>query len=170
MRSLLIILLFVGVVYTQSPQEWWAKSTPEQKAFAGQCYNFGKQYGRGHSLAAIAWMESSLGRDIDHEEDSFGAFGILQATARAYRLAGSPAFIHNKSPNDGTADAFERGGRMAITIFEDNIRYFRRLGHNPGKAYFWAYPRYNAGNKWRRFERRGEVFNARVRHLKKIFK
>jgi len=47
----------------QSPPEWWNQANQEQKDFAAKCYEFGKQYGRGHTLAAIAWMESSLGKD-----------------------------------------------------------------------------------------------------------
>lgn len=163
--------MFVGVEYA-SPRAWWAEATPEQKAFAERCYEFGKQYGRGHTLAAIAWMESSLGRDTLHSEPSFGAFGISEQTARAYlsENGGHGLGWLDRFSFNARKSIFETHARLALQIFEDNIRYFRGLGYSPSRAWFWAYPRYNAGNNWRRFEQRGEVFNARVRFLKGIFK
>ena len=175
--KMLVLILSIGFLYAQTPAEWWhgkynsrgvkieAGADSSQKAFAEKCYEFGKQYGRGHTLAAIAWMESSLGKDIEHDERSIGPFGISYIHIKD--AGGKP--LNGKSAALFNGD-FEDESSLALQIFEDNIRYFRRLGYSPREAYFWGYPRYNAGKNWRRFRRRGEVFRARVNFLTTQFK
>jgi len=161
---------------TKSPKEWWADASQEQKDFAKKCYEFGKQYGRGHTLAAIAWMESSLERDTTHEENSVGAFGISEVfialsskelQSRFYRIRRLSVY---KEIVETNRDNFDGRAILALCLFEDNISRLRGLGLGARESYFWAYPRYNAGDKWRRFERRGEVFRMRVRFLVTQFK
>jgi len=157
-------------MYGQTPAQWWAAASQEQKDFARECYDFGKQYGRGHTLAAIAWMESSLGKDLEHDESSWGPFGISSVTANSYeRRGGREGDTSHEFSSAAATRGFIREANLVLQIFEDNVRYFRRLGYNPREAYFWAYPRYCAGSKWRRFKRRGEIFNARIRFLREIF-
>jgi len=167
MRYLPLILAF-GFLYAQSPAKWWDSASQEQKDFAEKCYEFGKQYGRGHTLVAIAWMESSLGNYTSHRESSSGSFGISKRnrTAYEYRFRRSCG----KNIDVVYTSEFEQDAYIALSIFEDNIRYFRRLGYSESEAWFWAYPRYNAGRNWWRFRRRGEVFNEKVKFLKEKFK
>jgi len=170
MRMLVLIVSLCGSLYAQTPAQWWQQADSSQKAFAAKCYEFGKQYGRGHTLAAIAWVESSLGRQANHKEHSTGPFGISNQTREAYRLGRHISGFGDKRNSLQNIGGFENEALLALQIFEDNIRYFRRLGYSPAEAWFWAYPRYNAGKNWRRFRRRGEVFNERVKYLKEVFK
>ncbi len=184
MRLLLLIaLLFTSLCGQQSPEEWWygkynskgklieAGADSLQKDFARWNYEYGKTFGRGHTLTCLSQSEGSLRRSVDHgDEDSYGPYGVGLSTAT------STLILHNlQCPNPGDLSKLlqfdlEYSARIALLIFEDNINYFRNKGYSERESWFWAYPRYCAGKKWWRFRKRGEVFNARVRFLKKEFK
>ena len=166
MRVLLFILLLFGEVYTQSPGEWWAKSTQEQKAFAEKVYEIGASYGdRGHTLTGIAWMETSLGRATNHNERSYGYFGLSEVALQdmEYGLEVSDSL------KAGTL-SLEREAFLALGYFRLCEKRLQLKGFSKGYAWRAAYQKYNAGSRWKRFERRGEVFNDRVRFLKRKFK
>ncbi len=189
MRSIVLILFLCASMYAQQmPQEWWngkynakgrlieAGADSSQKAMAAECYKTGKQYGRGHTLATIALGESSLGKDTNHAENSIGPFGIsgrfitmplIELQQRLFRIRDYAVYRRLAEINRGT---FEGQAVLALCLFEDNIKYFTRLGYSKREAYFWAYPRYCAGKNWWRFKRRGEVFRKRVNFLRTKFK
>ena len=167
----------------KSPSEWWDKAIDSQKAFAKQCIEYGNTLSHltswtnkpGHTLAGISWMESSLGRDTNHVERSSGAFGISDYNRQVYSIPRSRrkgSRIYNKNSDKRNTrivkNDFRGDAQIAIQIFEDNYRYFIRLGYSKKKSWFLAAARYNGGNNPNR--KYAEKFNARVRFLNKQFK
>lgn len=150
----------------QTPAEWWVESTQEQKDFAERVYKIGIKYGnRGHTLTGIGWMESGLGAATDHSENSFGYFG-LSAVALLDIGAGPEVFDSLQAGILG----LERESFLALDYFALCEKRLRSKGFSKGYSWRAAYQKYNAGSRWKRFKRRGEVFNDRVRFLKRKFK
>ncbi len=168
MKILAIILTLCTFLYTrQSPEAaWWMVSSQGQKDFAETVYKIGVKYGnKGHTAVGIIWMESSLGRSIDHKEDSFGPCGLSEVALQD--LGHGPEVLD--SLKTGTL-SLGREIFLALDYFSLCEKRLRDSGLSKKEAWYFAYPKYSTGSKWRRFKRRGEVFNARVRFLKTKFK
>lgn len=150
----------------KTPEEWWASASQEQKDFAAKCYKIGFDHGdKGHTLTAIAWMETRLGASLNHGEASFGYFGLSKV---ALLDLGVRLQVFN-SLKAGTL-SLEAQAVLALDYFSLCEKRLRQLCLSRKEAWFWSYPRYNAGKNWRNFEARGRVFNERVKFLKMKFK
>ncbi len=147
-----------------------------QRDFAYECIEWGeKNYGMGHTLAALAWMESSLGADNEHDENSYGPFGISQITAKGM-VKGSLQPKFSSYINRNLERNFEFAGRFAILIYLDNIRYIRQWHRNRGltisdrTAWQIAAQVWPGGTNWQNREEYGRVFRLRVAFLRKLTK
>ena len=145
-----------------------------QKDFAYKCIEWGeKHYQMGHTLAAIAWMESSLGVDNEHNEASYGSFGIRIRTATG-------VFAEKLQPEfpghfDSTLKRnFKFAARCAILIYLDNTRYIKQWHRNRGltitgrRAWQLAAQVYPGGTNWQNRAEYGRVFRQRVKFLKTV--
>ena len=154
------------MAYGQSPAAWWAATDGSQRARAAIVYKVGVEHGdKGHTAVAIYSMESSLGADTDHNEPSYGACGLSEVALLDLGY-GSAVFDSLRQGSLG----LERETIIALEYFALVEGRLRNLGFSPREAWFWSYPRYNAGKNWQNFKRRGEVFNARVKFLKEQFR
>lgn len=163
-----------------APIEWWVKwngewTVPRQRNFASKCYEFGRQYGRGHTLAQIAKMESSFGVDITYSENTARYFGLSKRFIATpidelsqcfYRIKNLPVY---KQLASADRETFEGRAILALCVFEDNVCCLKELGLSEQEAWFWAYPKYCAGNNWRDFKAKAVAFNNGVRYLKGMF-
>jgi len=160
-----------------TPKEEWDKwATPEQKAFALKCIQYGQQamIPRGHSLAGLAWMESSLGAKTDHgEERSYGPFGMGLVTANHVRQKLRKDFslsdLEDWSDEAVIAlleDDFEYAADMAIWLFEYHRIWFIAQKYSPQQSWKFAAQKYAGWKRWRGRKSYGRVFNARVKFLK----
>lgn len=138
---------------------------PTQRAFARRCIRFGQRWGnRGHTLASLAWNESSLGASVKHMEESYGPFGISTRTAYSH-------LPHLRGQSKSTAlrvaleEDFEFSADIALEIFNGNYRLFLRKGYRNGMALVNAAKMYNMGNNWRRAATYGHKFQSRVSWL-----
>lgn len=148
-----------------------------QKDFAFECIKFGeKEYGMGHTLAAIAWMESSLGADIYHgKKNSKTPFGITKVTGNTIRKQfGFRVWIHG-GKNRSYGKRIDRTQmRITCLIYKDNIRYIKQWGRNRGitftnrEAWQYAAQVYRDGTNWQKRVSYGEVFRQRVKFLRAI--
>ena len=111
----------------QTPKEEWVYATDAQKAFARKCIQYGQLHRprRGHSLAGLSWMESSLGAETDHgEEQSYGPFGLGLVTAKHIRknLRKDPTLGDLEDWGDdkliAMLETFEYAADMTIWLFE----------------------------------------------------
>ena len=167
MRHISLILCLCITLYSQdSPAIWWDSASQDQRDFAAIVYRIGFNYGdKGHTLTSIAWMESGLGSSTNHDEDSYGYFGLSEM---ALLDVGSGLQVFD-SLKSGTL-SLEAQAVLALDYFALCEKRLKRLGISTKEARFWAYPRYNAGKNWRNFKRRGEVFRERTRFLVRRFR
>ena len=142
-----------------------------QKDFAFKCIDWGeKHYQMGHTLAAIAWMESSLGDDNEHKDNySCGPFGLSKTTTTIV-ARGDSENVCRGGPS--TRRIFQTSGRIAILIYRDNIRYIKQWHRNRGRsvtdreAWRLASQVYRDGTRWQRRKSYGKMFRQRVAFLK----
>ncbi len=158
-------------------QEWNKWATPGQKAFARRCIRYGEQQEprRGHTLAGLAWMESSLGLKNNHGEPSYGPFGMSLRTANYVRQKLRKDL--NAGDLEGWSDAagsalleedFEYAADMVIWLFEYHRQWFIDAGYSEHQSWKYAGQRYAGWSKWNTRKTYGNVFNARVKFLRTI--
>lgn len=171
MLRILPLLILCTILSGQAPtapySPGWIKwdgewTTVAQRGFAYDCFNVGRQRGRGHTLAGIAWMESSLGERQNHGGVSFGPFGLGLAKMRENRTGLSDPMLIWLAETD-----LEWAGNVALDVFEHEMDLLVQRGFDERTAWMYAYSRYNKGNRWRRFKGRAETFNRRVRFFQR---
>ncbi len=151
---------------SQSPAEWWNDASQGQQAFAAIVYKIGVRYGdKEHTAVGITWMESSLGADTTHNEDSFGYCGLSEVALRDLGH-GHAVFDSLKL---GTL-SLETEIFLALDYFFLCKKRLQNDGLFPTEAYISAYPKYSTGKHFRRFRKRGEVFRQRVNFLMRVFR
>ena len=141
-----------------------------QRDFAFKCIEWGeKNYGMGHTLAGIGWMESSLGADTDHgEENSIGEFGLGVTTSRRIKTISPGAYRRLGETPGGN---FKSAATTACLIYFDNIRYIKQWHRNRGltvtdhEAWQKAAQVYPGGTSWVNRKEYGRVFRIRVAFL-----
>ncbi len=157
-----------------------------QRDFAYKCIEWGQEHfpefhyeidgikiDLGHTLAALAWMESSLGADNEHDERSYGNFGIRTITAeKVVRANARNVFSNNLSSKYPLQRDFEFAATTAILIYLDNIRYIIQWHRNRGltitdrEAWRLAAKVWPGGTNWQNREEYGRVFRQRVKFLR----
>ena len=81
------ILLFISVLYPQTPQEeWWAAATSSQRATIRNVYERNKVYNKAFTLAAFSIVESSGGIHLLNVSESSGGYYAQKAYHVAQRL------------------------------------------------------------------------------------
>lgn len=167
----------VSLSYMLTPkEEWETYTTDEMRNFARKCIIYGEAHGgRGHSLGAISWNESTLSYNIEHGEPSYGPFGISLRTAKYVRS------VLRKDVSKGDLDTwddatlilnleheFTYGADMCIFLFRYHMTWFLKNGHEPTKAWKYAAQRYAGWSKWESREKYGDVFASRAKFLKTL--
>jgi len=158
-------------------QEWDKWATDEQKEFARRCIRYGEQQDprRGHTLAGLAWMESSLGLKEDHGEPSYGEFGMSLGTANHIRqkLRKNADLGDLEDWDDATVidlleNDFEYAADLTLFLFEHHRKWFIDKKYSEHQAWKYAAQKYAGWKKWAIRKTYGDVFNARVKFLKTI--
>lgn len=158
-------------------QEWNKYATGEQKEFARRCIRYGEKQDpkRGHTLAGIAWMESSLNSEADHGEPSYGPFGMSLDTANHIRkkLRKNSALGDLADWSDAKVIAllesdFEYAADLTLYLFEKHLRWLIKEKYSKHQAWKYAAQRYAGWNRWTIRKTYGDVFNTRVKFLKTI--
>ncbi len=149
-----------------------------QKDFAYKCIEWGeKHYQMGHTLAAIAWMESSLGVDNEHDEESFGQFGIRPTTITSDTISArlqKKGYTDIREPINDLTHNFKFAATSCLLIYRDNIRYIKQWHKNRGRnatnsqAWQLAAQVYPGGTNWQNRAEYGRVFRQRVKFLKTV--
>ena len=166
MRHLATILCLCAILSSQTPDQWWQLSDSSQRAFADSLYDIGFRYGdKGHTAVGLGWSESSLGADITHNEDSYKYFGLSEIA-----LLDLGCEVETFDSLKAGLLTLERETFLALDYYFLQETRLRRNGFTPAESWFWAYPKYSAGNKYRRFKQRGIIFSERVAFLKTQFK
>ncbi len=157
-------------------EEWETYATDDQKAYALKCIQYGQQHRLrlGHTLAGLAWMESSLGAKTDHgEERSYGPFGMGLVTANHIRKKLRKNFIQGDLADlcDETVimlleDDFAYAAVLAMFLFEYHRQWFLSKKYSPQQSWKFAAQKYAGWKRWRSREKYGRVFNDRVKFLK----
>ena len=185
---ILAILLFCGILYAGTPtQDWYGiidritlgdttwiqrPMVKAQKDFAFKCIEWGeKNYGLGHTLAGIAWMESSLGADTDHAGgNSKGPWGISPQT-----YASTNGLSGRLRPWAGSEEDFLSHIRGAAIIYLENARYIRQWHKNRSllpisDRRVWQYGPMvgRGGTNWQNRAQYGRVFRTRVAFLRTL--
>jgi len=148
-------------------QEWAGEWTvPSQRSLAYRLISYGeKKCRRGHTLAVLCWCESSLGLRVDHNEDSYGPFGISLATAALYfpKLSASQLIAMLE-------DNLEEASDLAMKIFEDCYDRAKQLHLTSWRQRMCAGAMmYNRGwNEERWVESYGDKFWRRLTYLMEI--
>lgn len=158
-------------------EEWNLYVTPAKRILARRCIRYGEQQEppRGHSLAALAWNESSLRIVVDHGEPSYGPFGISLRTAK-YVRAELRKDISQSDLKDWSDTAliemlenvFEYSADMCLFLFNYHMDWFLSEGYPPTVAWKYAAQRYAGWSKWESRRQYGETFAARAKFLKTI--
>ena len=87
MKFMFTILLFISVLYPQTPQEeWWAAATSSQRATIRNVYERNKVYNKAFTLAAFSIVESSGGIHLLNVSEASGGYYAQKAFHVAQRV------------------------------------------------------------------------------------
>lgn len=155
-----------------------------QKDFAFKCIEWGRAHkdtfyftiagdtlDLGETLAAIPWMESSLGVDTNHGEGhSKGPWGISGTTANGVYASKDDRARFGLSRT--APMGFETDIRLAAAIWLKGMGYIQQWHANRKRsitdreAWQLAAQVYRDGTNWQRRKEYGRVFRQRVAFLK----
>ena len=164
-------------IWDYDAKKWLIRPMSQaQRNFAYKCIEWGeKNYGMGHTLAAIAWMESSLGEDTDHgEEKSYGPFGLSRESAA--KVLSTSDFARKPVNRRDLEGNHELAATASILIFADNIRYIRQWHRNreltitDREAWQKASQVYPGRTNWQNRAEYGRIFRLRVAFLRILTK
>ncbi len=170
LKAMVVTLDFVAA------QEWKIAS-PAKKMIARRCIRYGEKQEppRGHTLAALAWNESSLRIVVDHGEPSYGPFGISLRTAQYVRSElrkdisqGDLMDWSDTALIEMLENVFEYSADMALWLFNYHMEWFLSKGHPPTVAWKYAAQRYAGWSKWESRSKYGDIFEARAKFLKTL--
>ncbi len=124
----------------------WASMSDEQKDRLKWAYEYGLKYGLGESMRAICWQESSVGADLENDEDgSFGLFGgkALIVATRYYKTWPAqprPELIRQ------SRYMLIHNPKFAAAACVNELRYWQSKHGADQWTKIWA--SYNAGWSW----------------------
>lgn len=119
----------------------------EQKEIIAYAYNYGKKYGLGYTLAAIAWHESCAGEyRMNFSDPSAGIYhALIPGVLRRYQMLKDNSFNRNV-----IGELLVRDDEFASKVAIDELLYWDKVRNGNWKDMIKSY---NKGFSWEKSEK-----------------
>ena len=126
------------------------KFSEDQKEIIAYAYNYGKRYGLGYTLAAIAWHESCAGEyRMNFADPSAGLYhALIPGVLRRYKMLKDNGFNRNV-----IGEMLIRDDEFASKVAIDELLYWDKVRDGNWKDMIKSY---NKGFSWEKSERANE--------------
>lgn len=127
------------------------KFSSDQKEIIAYAYNYGKKYGLGYTLAAIAWHESCAGEyRMNFADPSAGLYhALIPGVLRRYQMLKDNGFNRNV-----IGEMLIRDDEFASKVAIDELLYWDRVRNGNWKDMIKSY---NKGFSWEKSEQLNQL-------------
>lgn len=149
LSTFLISLLIVSNLYGKTYKEELETLTPQQYAVLMYSLETGKEHNLGYTLAAIAWKESSFGKNKVNQNDgkhgSYGSHQILLTSAVGFLRENKIVNVDlkDKASKDILIEYLTKDEEVSMRFALEELKYWHKRHKGNYKKMIASY---NAGN------------------------
>lgn len=142
----LVTIVWLALIERADASDWTCNISESQRSVLEFSYSYGREFGVGHTLAAIAMQESRLGNvNISVSDPSASAFHITLDKYVRYQGWQDTPYNRNRAAHDLMYDWFAGAHLATEEILYWKGRHSNLTGHDYWRA---AWASYNTGNNW----------------------